>query len=202
MEVCARLYSLAVPTPPLTHNASRVEAAREEHREVEEQVRRARSRAKVLKDKLKRDYGPHGEFSNLVDRCFAFNANQYTYEICPYKKAVQKEGHSETTLGRAGRHFKRFEAEHTVMAFEDGEHCWNGPPRSIKVNTRAAMHHSLIMKESSNASLPHHEGEQQCITPLIMKESSNASLSLIMKESSNASLPHHEGEQQCITPSS
>ncbi|CAI5979613.1 unnamed protein product [Closterium sp. NIES-65] len=146
MAVCSRLYSLATPTPPLTLNASRVEAAREEHRGVEEQLRKARSRAKVLRDKLKRDYGPHGEFSNLVDRCFSFNANQYTYEICPYKKAVQKEGHSETTLG----HFKRFEEEHTVMAFEDGEHCWNGPARSIKVRFKCGADVAVLAVDEPN----------------------------------------------------
>ncbi|CAI5461319.1 unnamed protein product [Closterium sp. Yama58-4] len=146
MAVCSRLYSLAAPTPPLTLNASRVEAAREEHRGVEEQLRKARSRAKVLKDKLKRDYGPHGEFSNLVDRCFSFNANQYTYEICPYKKAVQKEGHSETTLG----HFKRFEEGHTVMAFEDGEHCWNGPARSIKVAFKCGAEVAVLAVDEPN----------------------------------------------------
>ncbi|CAI7870208.1 unnamed protein product [Closterium sp. NIES-53] len=146
VAVCARLYSLAIPTPPLTLNASRVATAREEHREVEEQLRKARSRAKVLKDKLKRDYGPHGEFSNLVDRCFSFNANQYTYEICPYKKAVQKEGHSETTLG----HFKRFEEDHTVMAFEDGEHCWNGPARSIKVHFKCGVDVAVLAVDEPN----------------------------------------------------
>ncbi|CAI5500208.1 unnamed protein product [Closterium sp. Naga37s-1] len=123
MAVCSRLYSLAAPTPPLTLNASRVEAAREEHRGVEEQLRKARSRAKVVKDKLKRDYGPHGEFSNLVDRCFSFNANQ---------------------------HFKRFEEEHTVMAFEDGEHCWNGPARSIKVRFKCGADVAVLAVDEPN----------------------------------------------------
>ena len=53
--------------------------------------------------------------------------DKYVYEICPFKDAHQRDGAAATSLGA----WKGF--EDTSMVFSGGQHCWNGPLRSIKV---------------------------------------------------------------------
>ena len=55
--------------------------------------------------------------------------DKYTYEVCPYGKASQKEGHSSTSLGT----WSGLEENGTRMAFKNGQGCWQGPARSISV---------------------------------------------------------------------
>lgn len=62
-------------------------------------------------------------------RCFQADVDKYVYEICPYKDAHQKDGSSTTSLGS----WKGFEDDYGSMVFSGGQHCWNGPARSIKV---------------------------------------------------------------------
>lgn len=55
--------------------------------------------------------------------------DKYTYSVCLYGEAQQKEGHSSSNLGR----FRTFEDDHSVAVFDNGAHCWQGPNRSIRV---------------------------------------------------------------------
>ena len=66
--------------------------------------------------------------------------DKYVYEICPYKDAHQKDGSSTTSLGS----WKGFEDDYASMVFSGGQHCWNGPTRSIKVQAccQASLPHS------------------------------------------------------------
>lgn len=50
------------------------------------------------------------------------------YEVCPYKDAHQRDGGAATSLGA----WKGFEDSYSSMMFSGGQHCWNGPQRSIK----------------------------------------------------------------------
>lgn len=49
-----------------------------------------------LEKKLGYDYGPHGQFLGMQGHCYTAEVDKYTYEICPYEHANQKEGHSST----------------------------------------------------------------------------------------------------------
>eukprot|EP00475_Leptophrys_vorax_P034973 TRINITY_DN5717_c0_g2_i1.p1 TRINITY_DN5717_c0_g2~~TRINITY_DN5717_c0_g2_i1.p1 ORF type:complete len:243 (+),score=24.14 TRINITY_DN5717_c0_g2_i1:86-730(+) len=139
-HVCWRLYSLAAPPPAFQLNATELAAAKAAADDLDAQLKKTRSRLRVLKDKLKRDYGPSGEFSTMVDRCFDLKVNQYTYEVCPYKRVTQKEDGSQTTVGN----FRRFEDDHRTMVFDNGEHCWNGPSRSIKVHFKCGAKEEVL----------------------------------------------------------
>ncbi len=54
------------------------------------------SEAQDLEGKLARDYGPEDAFLSLDGQCFTATADKYTYEVCPFGRAAQKEGHSST----------------------------------------------------------------------------------------------------------
>lgn len=51
----------------------------------------ANCRTKLDKN-LGHDYGPKSAFLPLLGKCVEVKVNQYTYELCPYEKATQKEG--------------------------------------------------------------------------------------------------------------
>ena len=59
--------------------------------------------------------------------------DKYTYEVCPYRSATQKEGHSSTSLGT----WTGLEEGETALVFQNGQNCWQGPNRSMTVSGRA-----------------------------------------------------------------
>jgi hypothetical protein len=71
-----------------------------------------------------------------ASRCFEADVDKYVYEVCPYKDAAQKEVGSRVNLGS----WKGFEDNYSVMSFTGGQHCWNGPQRSMTVGTPIVMH--------------------------------------------------------------
>ncbi len=55
--------------------------------------------------------------------------DKYTYSVCPFKDAFQKEGSSKTSLGT----WAGLTDDSTVMKFSNGQACWQGPARSMTV---------------------------------------------------------------------
>lgn len=81
-------------------------------------------------------YGPSGILYSLRDSCFSHDAGKYTYEVCPFGKASQKESSSsDTNLGQwAGMEMKEGdERGEYVLKWTGGAKCWNGPKRSATV---------------------------------------------------------------------
>jgi len=83
-----------------------------------------------LEKELGNDYGAENEFMSLKDQCVSVVVKQYTYEVCPYSSAAQKESGS-TSLGNWDG-IER-EDEKLAMKFVNGQTCWQGPARSLKV---------------------------------------------------------------------
>ena len=54
-----------------------------------------------LEAKLGRDYGPDDVFLPLDGQCFSTAADKYTYEVCPFGAAAQKEGAGSTRCDKA-----------------------------------------------------------------------------------------------------
>ena len=97
---------------------------------------------------LDRDYGPDDVFRALQGQCVEKESGEYTYELCWLDKTTQKakKGGAATGMGNfAG--LATTEADdglpahgqgvgrgrRTVMHFDQGQHCWNGPDRSTQV---------------------------------------------------------------------
>ncbi|KAF7836912.1 glucosidase 2 subunit beta [Senna tora] len=119
-------------TPVNQSDAARV---RKEYDESSTKLSKLQSRISSLKQKLKHDFGPEKEFYSFYDRCFESKQNKYTYKVCPYKEASQAEGYSTTRLGR----WDKFEDSYRVMVFSNGDKCWNGPDRSLKVRLKCGL---------------------------------------------------------------
>ncbi|KAK3159873.1 hypothetical protein QOZ80_1BG0052140 [Eleusine coracana subsp. coracana] len=123
-------------TPVDLSEASRV---RKEYDDASSKLSKIQSKISTLTEKLKHDFGKEKEFYSFYDQCFETKEGKYTYKVCPYKKASQAEGHSSTNLGR----WDKFEESYRVMQFTNGDKCWNGPDRSLKVRLRCGLSNEL-----------------------------------------------------------
>ncbi|XP_060174075.1 glucosidase 2 subunit beta isoform X1 [Lycium barbarum] len=120
-------------------NISDADSIRKEYDEASAKLTKIESRLSSLKQKLKQDFGPEKEFYSFHGQCFESKENKYTYKICPFKQATQVEGYSTTRLGN----WDKFEDSYRTMQFTSGDHCWNGPDRSLKVKLRCGLKNEL-----------------------------------------------------------
>ncbi|KAK7368317.1 hypothetical protein VNO80_10342 [Phaseolus coccineus] len=120
-------------------NQSDAARVRKEYDESSAKLSKIQSRISSLTQKLKHDFGPAKEFYTFYDHCFEGKENKYTYKVCPYKQASQEEGYSTTRLGR----WDKFEDSYKVMLFSNGDKCWNGPDRSLKVKLRCGLKNEI-----------------------------------------------------------
>ncbi|XP_059430441.1 glucosidase 2 subunit beta [Corylus avellana] len=120
-------------------NQSEAAHVRKEYDESSAKLSKIESRISSLSQKLKHDFGPEKEFYSFYGRCFEGKENKYVYKVCPYKQASQEEGHTTTRLGR----WNKFEDAYRVMIFSNGDKCWNGPDRSLKVKLRCGLQNEV-----------------------------------------------------------
>ncbi|XP_075492979.1 glucosidase 2 subunit beta isoform X1 [Primulina tabacum] len=114
---------------------SDAERVRKEYDESSAKLSKLQSRITSLTQKLKQDFGPEKEFHSFYGQCFEINQNKYVYKICPFKQATQVEGHSTSGLGN----WEKFDDSYRIMLFSNGDKCWNGPDRSLKVKLRCGL---------------------------------------------------------------
>lgn len=88
--------------------------------------------------------GPSGELYSMANECFSVVAGKYTYEVCLFNDAKQKDDSSSTKLGK----WKGMDIEgddgQRVMKWEGGQKCWNGPQRSATVYVTCGPETKLI----------------------------------------------------------
>ncbi|OAY25615.2 hypothetical protein MANES_17G052400v8 [Manihot esculenta] len=123
--------------PPV--NKSEAARIRKEYEESSTKLSKLQSRISSLTEKLKHDFGTGKEFYSLYDHCFESKQNKYVYKICPFKQASQEEGYATTRLGS----WDKFEDSYRFMIFSNGDRCWNGPDRSLKVKLHCGLKNEL-----------------------------------------------------------
>ncbi|PON95611.1 Glucosidase 2 subunit beta [Trema orientale] len=123
-------------TPVNQSDAARV---RKEYDESSAKLSKIQSRISSLTQKQKHDFGVDKEFYSFYGQCFESKESKYVYKVCPYKQASQVDGHSTTRLGQ----WDKFEDSYRVMIFSNGDKCWNGPDRSLKVKLRCGLKNEI-----------------------------------------------------------
>ncbi|CAG9325014.1 PRKCSH [Blepharisma stoltei] len=94
---------------------------------MDEMVVSATNKIKDLEDELTYDVGKEKEFWNLIGLCTDYKEAKYTYTVCFYKDAVQKEGSSQFLIGR----WNGFAEDYQKISFTGGDRCYSGPERSL-----------------------------------------------------------------------
>lgn len=77
-------------------------------------------------------FGIDGELYALKDTCSSVKAGKYTYELCFFESAAQKEGDAKsgTGLGQWEGVEHDDETGSRILKWTKGAKCWNGPQRS------------------------------------------------------------------------
>ena len=130
-------------TITLVHSRlAEAEALRTKHREATSAVSDIERQIRELEQNMAKDYGPDSRFEPLSRQCYISElGGEWNYEICPYKNAAQKDKNGgSTSIGN----WEGFEDDYMTLKFTNGQHCWNGPQRSLTV--------SLVCGEDSKVS--------------------------------------------------
>ncbi|KAI8620792.1 glucosidase II beta subunit-like-domain-containing protein [Chytriomyces sp. MP71] len=107
--------------------------------EVENEKRELEQKLDEVKRKDSLDTGLQGEWDKIADECISIDSFEYNYSICFLGDATQtpKNGGGGTNLGKFSRWGPRagntLLGKYHYMMFENGQHCWNGPHRSVEV---------------------------------------------------------------------
>uniref|UniRef100_A0A3B3T7D1 Glucosidase 2 subunit beta n=1 Tax=Paramormyrops kingsleyae TaxID=1676925 RepID=A0A3B3T7D1_9TELE len=88
-----------------------------------------------LEKEISFDFGPSAEFAYLYSQCYELTTNEYIYRLCPFNRVSQKPkyGGSETNLGSWGSWNGPEGSKYSIMKYDHGTGCWQGPNRSTTV---------------------------------------------------------------------
>uniref|UniRef100_A0A8K9WQ84 Glucosidase 2 subunit beta n=1 Tax=Oncorhynchus mykiss TaxID=8022 RepID=A0A8K9WQ84_ONCMY len=115
--------------------SSAAQKARDDFDEAERALREVDGQMKNLEKEIGFDFGPSAEFAYLYSQCYELSTSEYIYRLCPFNRVSQKPkfGGSETNLGLWGQWAGPEENLYSVMKYDHGQGCWQGPNRSTTV---------------------------------------------------------------------
>jgi len=143
------------------YQSESADKARKTYDDIDSSKKDIQNKITKLEQWLKQDFGPEGEFATMHGKCYSTTVRQYTYEVCAYEKAEQKENNVGTSLGTwdgwkdeaevGNLGFKVDQlAYNKVMKFHNGQSCWQGPQRSLTVRLKCAANVELSQVEEPN----------------------------------------------------
>ena len=132
----------AEPPPRAPCPRAEAEKLRGEHRDTQSVLTKLEDKERELKETLAKDFGSLRQFEPLQHECFDVTQGEWIYSICPYTDSKQKGKHGggSTDLGR----WEGWADGYTAMEFKNGQACWNGPIRSLRVQVRCGGESKLL----------------------------------------------------------
>ncbi|KAK1154004.1 glucosidase 2 subunit beta [Acipenser oxyrinchus oxyrinchus] len=130
-------------------------------RDLEEQIR-------SLEKEISFDFGPSAEFSYLYSQCYELTTGEYVYRLCPFSRVTQKQkfGGSETNLGTWGSWAGPEDDKYSVMKYEQGTGCWQGPNRSTTVKLTCGTETAVVSTSEPSRC----EYQVEFTTPAVCQE--------------------------------
>jgi protein kinase C substrate 80K-H len=89
----------------------------------------------------------------MLNQCYEYEDREYTYKLCPFSKTVQvsKSNHGETVIGYWSSWGSEDQGnKYSLMKFNNGLQCWNGPQRSTNVYLSCGLENKLISVSEPN----------------------------------------------------
>lgn len=119
---------------------------RDEYNDIERKISEYSGQIRDVEQFLVQDFGKDSVWAALKGQCFELNDMQYTYKLCPFEKAMQKDknGYSETSLGTWGSWTGAEPHKYSAQKYEKGQQCWNGPERSTDVVIECGEENELV----------------------------------------------------------
>uniref|UniRef100_A0A8C3AH53 Glucosidase 2 subunit beta n=1 Tax=Cyclopterus lumpus TaxID=8103 RepID=A0A8C3AH53_CYCLU len=131
-----------------SHNFFLVTAqkARDAFEEAEKALREVDDQIKNLEKEISFDFGPTAEFAYLYSQCYELTTSEYIYRLCPFNRVSQKPkfGGSETNLGSWGQWAGPEDNIYSVMKYDHGTGCWQGPNRSTTIKVTCGKETVLV----------------------------------------------------------
>lgn len=142
--------------------------ARDEFDEAERALREVDDQIRNLEKEISFDFGPNAEFGYLYSQCYDLTTSEYIYRLCPFNRVSQKPkfGGSETNLGTWGKWAGPEDDIYSVMKYEHGTGCWQGPNRSTRVKLTCGK--ETVVTSTSEPSRC--EYLMEFITPAVCQE--------------------------------
>ncbi|TKR68418.1 hypothetical protein L596_024407 [Steinernema carpocapsae] len=129
-------------TQKLIEEASKL---RTEFDEVNRKVTNLESDIRDAENFGEQDFGSDLAWAPLKGQCIEKQDNQYTYKLCLFDRAVQKDRGSEVSLGYwKGWTGASEESKYSHQTYDNGQGCWNGPNRSTKVVVNCGERTELV----------------------------------------------------------
>ncbi|MBA0577410.1 hypothetical protein Golob_000090, partial [Gossypium lobatum] len=138
-------------------NLTEAATVRKEYVDSSTKLSKIQSRISKLKEKLKHDFGPEKEFYAFYGHCFETNQNKLRTSHCssfvllslslkyrlPNISICFAFNNLDFWLQFSTRNWDKFEDSYRMMVFSNGENCWNGPDRSMKVKLRCGLKNEI-----------------------------------------------------------
>jgi hypothetical protein len=136
-----------------TYSDADTDAARDELQDAKSELRSLRKKRTELEDKVEgRRYGSDGMLSAFEDWCGLVDISKYSYEVCGFGKATQRDIGAKgggTSLGTwKGGGFD--DAGRRYVEFDGGQRCHNGPARSLKMYMECGYYDSAGGKQAEH----------------------------------------------------
>jgi protein kinase C substrate 80K-H len=124
--------------------AAEAEAVRERYRTADDAVRDLEQQIEGLEKQVNADYGPGHRFATLAKECVEFKpGGEFSYELCPYKDANQKNSQGTPTLVGTWEGFGEG-GDYKTMKFGGGAYCWNAGARTLTVSLICAKENRIL----------------------------------------------------------
>lgn len=134
LNCLGRLFGVCIPTNlvPLTKYLGLIKDSSSIQKSINEHTSKINSLEREINSLQEiRDYGPDDAWLAVDGECMSLRVIEYLYEVCIFGEATQKNDDNSVSIGR----FTNFDpTTYLTMMFENGQGCWNGPSRSIRVD--------------------------------------------------------------------
>eukprot|EP00178_Gracilaria_changii_P004162 TRINITY_DN1649_c0_g1_i1.p1 TRINITY_DN1649_c0_g1~~TRINITY_DN1649_c0_g1_i1.p1 ORF type:complete len:556 (-),score=99.60 TRINITY_DN1649_c0_g1_i1:420-2087(-) len=138
--------SIATQTSDLNNCINKAESAKWD---LDSKKREIEGKIDKLKKKKAIDFGEDKALRKLYGSCTKGKVTQYEFEICMFDTVRQYEnGASIAQLGK----FEGWEGKgkDRVMKYSEGDRCWNGPQRSIRVELSCSDKEEVVGVDEPN----------------------------------------------------